>query len=78
MCIVRQRGFELVEHYLDDFILMGPPHNGTCQHGLDTLILMCAELGVPLAEHKQEGPCTRLTFLGIEIDTTQGILCLPA
>ena len=75
--IVRQRGVELVEHYLDDYILMGGPHDRSCQHGLDVFVSTCAELGVPLAEHKQEGPCTRLTFLGIEIDTILGILCLP-
>ena len=76
--IVRQRGVELIEHYLDDFVLMGGPHDRSCQCGLDTLISTCAELGVPLAKHKQEGPSTRLTFLGIEIDTTHGVLRLPA
>ena len=39
---------------------------------------MCRELGVPLASHKCEGPATRLTFLGIEIDTIRGLLRLPA
>ena len=37
----------------------------------------CAVLGIPVAEHKKEGPTTRLTFLGIEIDTVQGIMRLP-
>ena len=35
------------------------------------------ELGVPLAEDKCEGPTTKLTFLGIEIDTISGALRLP-
>ena len=39
---------------------------------------VCGELGVPLASHKCEGTTTRLTFLGIEIDTTRGLLRLPA
>ena len=76
--IARQRGVELIEHYLDDFILMGGPHDESCQRGLDTLIATCAELGAPLVRDKQVGPCTRLTFLGIEIDTTHCILRLPA
>ena len=50
--IARQRGVDLVEHYLDDYILMGGPHNTSCQRSLDTLISTCTELGVPLAEHK--------------------------
>lgn len=39
--IVRQRGVELIKHYQDDFILMGGPHDQSCQRGLDTLISMC-------------------------------------
>ena len=35
-------------------------------------------LGIPLAEEKCEGPCTVLTFLGIEIDTVEMTLSLPA
>ena len=34
--------------------------------------------GSPVAEHKVEGPTTVLIFLGIEIDTFQEILRLPA
>lgn len=37
----------------------------------------CYWLGVPIAEHKRDGPTTRLTFLGIEIDTEAGELRLP-
>ena len=36
----------------------------------------CDALGVPLAPEK-EGPSTRLTFLGIQIDTATGQLSLP-
>lgn len=31
---------------------------------------VCVKLGVPVAEHKRDGPTTCLIFLGIEIDTT--------
>ena len=37
----------------------------------------CRELGVRLAMEKLEGPATCLTFLGIEVDTMEGVLCLP-
>ena len=36
-CSLRQKGVEQVEHYLDDYILMGGPHNLSCQRGLDIL-----------------------------------------
>ena len=75
--IARQKGVELIERNLGDFILMGGLHDGSCQQGLDTLTSTCANLGAPLVKHKQEDPCTQLTFLGIEIDTAHGILCLP-
>ena len=34
-------------------------------------------LGVPIAEHKRNGPTTCLVFLGITIDTLEGELHLP-
>ena len=34
------------------------------------------QVGVPIAPDKCEGPATRLTFLGIEVDTTEMQLCL--
>ncbi len=33
--------------------------------------------GIPLAEDKQEGPSSSLTFLGIEVDTVAMELRLP-
>ena len=38
----------------------------------------CEALGFTLAPEKQEGPTTRLVFLGIDIDTVAGRLSLPA
>ena len=38
---------------------------------------LCEALGVPIAEHKLEGPAPSLSFLGIQIDTIQGTLALP-
>ena len=38
---------------------------------------MCNTLGVPLAAHKREGPMTRLTFLGNEIESIESFLRLP-
>ena len=55
--VVRKKGVGLIEHYLDDFIVMGGPDSATCSQSLDTLTSTCTELGIPPARHKQEGPC---------------------
>ena len=75
--ILRRQGVRYVDHYLDDFILYGPPNSDICTTQLRVTINMCRRLGVPLATEKLEGPTDRLTFLGIEVDTKAGILRLP-
>ena len=73
------RGVPHIFHYLDDFIFLGAPHSTQCQDSLLTLNQVCKELGVPIAEHKWDGPATcLLVFLGIEINTVAGILRLPS
>ena len=67
-----------MRHYLDDFAVIGSPDSDECAEALTTLRGVCKALGVPLAEHKTEGPATRITYLGIEIDTQVGQLSLPA
>ena len=56
-------------HYLDDFLLMGPPGSQSCARSLQTTIDSCKQLGEPVAMHKTEGPGTTLTFLGVQINT---------
>ena len=75
---VRQRGVSGIDHYLDDYIIVSPPCMETSERALRTLQEECAALGVPLAPEKQEGPTTRLRFLGIDIATATGQLLLPA
>ena len=65
--ILRRRGVVHIAHYLDDFIILGTPHSSQCADSLKIVVDTCAELGVPLALDKCEGPRTRLTFLGIEL-----------
>ena len=75
-CIYRQ-GVKYIHHYLDDFVVIGPPGSSKCQEYLHILERECAYLGVPLASEKREGPSPVITFLGIIIDTLQGQLHLP-
>ena len=58
-------------HYLDDFLIIGPPPSNTCLQHLNHLKQACHTLGVPLTLEKVEGPSTVLTFLGILLDTHQ-------
>ena len=76
--VVLQRGVTWVAHYLDDFITMGPASSEVCGQNLEQILATCGELGVPLAADKMEGPSPCLTFLGIEMDTEEGVLRLPA
>ena len=56
---------------MDDYLTMGPPASTVCQHNVDTLVSLCANLGVPIATDKLEGPSTSLSFLGIILDNNR-------
>ena len=74
---LQQSGIPLVFHYLDDFIIVGPPHSLQCAHSLAILDGVFITLHIPMAAHKREGPTTCLVILSIEIDTQAGELRLP-
>ena len=75
--VVRQAGVRHIYHYIDDFVLLGPPRHNECADALLTLRQVCDNLGVRIAEEKTEGPATTLVVLGIEIDTVAMTLRLP-
>ena len=64
-------------HYLDKFLLAGPPGQPTCSESTETMLRVCEKLGISVALDKLEGPATTITFLGITIDTTLQQLRLP-
>ena len=72
-----KRDVNFVRHYLDDFVVIGPPGSSLCQEYLCAFEEECKYLGVPLATEKREGPSPVITLLGIIIDTLQGQLRLP-
>ena len=75
---LRQEGVTHIDHYLDDYITMGAPGTDECQLNLSNILEKCKVLGVPIAPEKLVGPSSCLTFLGIEIDTDEGVMRLPA
>ena len=66
-----------VDHYVDDFIIVGPPGSGVCAHNIRVMHDTCRASGIPVEEEKSEGPATTITFLGIEIDTVAMETRLP-
>lgn len=67
-----------VDHYLDDFWFAGRKDSSDCLELMDTFDFVCKDIGIPINHDKTEGPTTRLTYLGIEIDSERGELKIPA
>ena len=63
-----------VGHILDHFLIMEPPaetkpYSQPCQAGLTSMLLTFKTLGVPIAEHKTEGPSHVIEFLDLILDS---------
>ena len=56
-------------HYLDDFLTAGPPDSPVCQQNLESMLTLCQRINAPVKEEKVVPPSTKITFLGIVIDT---------
>ncbi|KAM4748944.1 protein KTI12 homolog [Rhinophrynus dorsalis] len=66
-----------VAHYLDDFMFVGPRDSEECGESLELALARFKVLVVPVAGDKTVRPTTRLTFLGIEIDSMDKLVRLP-
>ena len=75
--LIRNEGVESVMHYLDDYLLVARTQEG-CHEALQKLLGIFERLKVPVAPEKLEGPGTKLKFLGIELNTEEMSLRLPA
>ncbi|KAJ1088356.1 hypothetical protein NDU88_001513 [Pleurodeles waltl] len=74
---VQVTGHASVTHYLYDLFLAGPRESDSCKVALENFQSLMGDLGVPLAPEKTVGPCTALSFLGIELDTVDMVTRLP-
>ena len=74
--VMHSKGVHWLLHYLDDFILFGCPSTDKCLRSLQIALSCYTELG--WEAHKVDGPASCITFLGIEIDTTNSQLRLPS
>eukprot|EP00111_Clytia_hemisphaerica_P017398 TCONS_00051449-protein len=64
-------------HYSDDFLFVHPPTIQTALNEIKTATLAFHQLGIPIAEEKQEGPSSQITYLGIEIDSSNLTIRIP-
>ena len=64
-------------HYLDDFLIAGPPHSPRCGTTFDGVEALCKHLGIQTKAEKRTPPITCITFLGIELNTITQIARLP-
>lgn len=62
-------GVDLVIHYLDDLLCIGPSESRSCRILLGKLQPLAERFGIPLAADKTEGPTSELIFLEITIDS---------
>ena len=56
-------------HYLDNFLTAGPPDSPVCQQNLESMLTLSQRINAPVKEEKVVPPSTKITFLGIVIDT---------
>ena len=76
--MMRREGIVHAMHYLDDFLVVGAPDSDECRVALEVSLSLCDCMGFPIAPHKMEGPSSRLTFLGVQIDTDLDTPSLPS
>lgn len=75
--VVNQSSIDTLDHYLDDFIFIGPSDSDNCSVLMHTFSKICDTIGVPINDEKTVGPTTLLTFLGLDIDTVTMTLRIP-
>ena len=66
-----------LQHYYDDFLVLGPPYSDQCQNILSSCSDICTEVGVPIEDSKTFYPSTCLPYLGFIVDTDLLELRLP-
>ena len=74
--MMARRGYDLVVVYLDDFLIISES-KAECAIALNLLIQLLRRLGFCIHWGKVVDPTTKITFLGIELDSITMTLRLP-
>ena len=76
-CVARQSQYRSLLHYLDNFLFGGRKGTNHCACILSVFMTKMRSLGVPVASEKTEGPTTKLSFLGLELDSSEMTIRIP-
>ena len=68
---------EDIQHFYDDFIVIGPPNSDRCQKGLENCFRISTDLGVGIEMGKTVFATTRLLYLGYILDSNLMQTSLP-
>ena len=73
--MMARRGFKAIIVYLDDFLVIGDSYLD-CLIAYQTLMCLLRSLGFSINYKKLVDPCTKVVFLGIELNTIEGTASL--
>jgi len=76
--VMQKRGVSYVDHYIDDFITAGKGGADECSKNFAIMHETCEDTGCPIECEKSVGPATQIDFLGIELDSDEMEIRLPA
>ena len=71
--VIRQKGMEGSDHYLDNFKIVDKLRSPQCKRNLETVLATCEEVCFRVVP---ENPTTALSLLGVELDTELLVLRL--
>ncbi|XP_063426544.1 uncharacterized protein LOC134710223 isoform X1 [Mytilus trossulus] len=75
--VMTESNSDNLDHYLDDFLFAGKSNTEDCKNLMNSFDRVCCRLGVPIAHEKTEGPTTKLSYLGLLIDTEKMLIQIP-
>lgn len=67
--IIKLKGVKGLDHYLDVFSIVGDPKSPECSRYLTVALETCEQTGFAVKAEKKVCPATRITLLGIELDS---------
>ena len=71
-----KKGYNTIVCDLDDFLIIASTYD-ECLEALNVLLQLLQELGFHINYNILEGPCQRLVFLGIVLDSVSMTLSIP-
>ena len=73
---MQANGVQDLLHYLDDYFMAGPADTSDCQCNIGKMVQVCGDLGFAVNPAKVTPPASVTNFLGIDIDSVQGVACI--